>query len=67
MSIADNFLQKQQKQRERQLKKGCDGDPLRGSGKGCVGSTAAAQNCVPALNVKMFWVKGRPPVELCWA
>jgi hypothetical protein len=65
MSIADNFLQKQQKQRERQFKKGCDGNPLRGSGKGHVGSTAA-QNCVPALNVKMFWVKGAPVVELRW-
>jgi hypothetical protein len=30
MSPADDFLQKQQKQRERRVKKGCGGNPLRG-------------------------------------
>jgi hypothetical protein len=30
MSPADNFLQKQEKQRERRLKKGRGGNPLRG-------------------------------------
>src|SRR5436190_245384 len=29
-SVADNFLQKQQKRRERRLKKGCEGNPLLG-------------------------------------
>jgi hypothetical protein len=30
MSPADNFLQKQQKQQERRMKKGCGGYPFRG-------------------------------------
>jgi len=38
MSLADNFLQKQQKQRECRFKKGRGGDPLGGSRNRAVGA-----------------------------
>jgi hypothetical protein len=41
--------------------------PDREIGSQTRGTAGAAQNCVPALNVNMFWLKEAPAaVELCW-